>query len=191
MLISNRKTFVGLLLTALLCGCGSGSAPDGHAASTHKPAATRKHPLPDDGSRNLVSAVAAHKVASMPLQVKFALKARPDVGQPLDVDLVIVPLSGSIDRLSGKIEGSDGLSVEEGAQIAPLERPVEGTPIHHAIRVLPQRDGIFTFNAVLAVDSAGQTLTESYGMPLIAGAGMPDLPAKPTVGTPTTTAAAH
>ena len=190
MLIVNRNVYLGLALAALLWGCGSGSQPDGQGPTAHK-GAMRKHTLPEDGSRNLVSAVAAHKVASMPLQVKFALKARPDVGQPLEIDLVIVPLSGSIDRLSGEIEGTDGLSVEEGAQIAALERPVEGTAIHHAIRVTPHRDGIFTFNAVLTVDSAGQTLTESYGMPLIAGAGMPDLPAKPTVGTPTTTASAH
>jgi hypothetical protein len=191
MLIANRNIYLGVALAALLWGCGSGSQPDARALKAHQAASAHKQMRPDDGSRNLVSAVAVNKVASMPLQVKFALKARPDVGQPLDVDLVIVPLSGSVDRLSGKIEASDGLTVEDGAVIAPLDRPVEGTAIHHAIRVLPHRDGIFTFNAVLTVDSAGQTLTESYGMPLIAGAGIPDLPAKPTVGTPTTTASAH
>lgn len=190
MLIVNRNICLGLALAALLWGCGSGSQPNGLASTAHKPASARKQ-ASDDGLRNLVSAVAAKKVASMPLQVKFVLKARPDVGQPLDVDLVIVPLSGSVDRLSGKIEGTDGLSVEDGAQIASVDRPVEGTAIHHAIRVLPQREGIFTFNAVLTVDSAGQTLTESYGVPVIAGAGMPDLPAKPAVGTPTTTASTH
>lgn len=190
MLIAKRNIYLGLAVAALLWGCGSDSQPDARALRAQKAASAHKA-RPDDGSRNLVSAVAVNKVTSMPLQVKFALKARPDVGQPLDVDLVIVPLSGSVDRLSGKIEGTDGLSVEDGALIAPLDRPVEGTAIHHAIRVLPHHDGIFTFSAVLTVDSGGQTLTESYGMPLIAGAGMPDLPAKPTVGTPTTTASAH
>jgi hypothetical protein len=177
------------LAAVLLVGCGSGAHVPAVISKPHP--SVKKLPKPDDGSRNLVSAVTANKTGNLPLQVKFALKARPDVGQALDVDLVVVPLSASVDRIAGKIEGSDGLQIQDGAQLTPVDRPVEGTPLHHTIRVLPQRDGIFTFNAVLTVDSGGQSLSESYAMPLIAGAGLPDLPAKPTAATPTTTAAAH
>jgi hypothetical protein len=192
MWIATRNCALAVAATGLLWACGSHEATPGAKAS-HGPTAKRA-PKVDDGSRNLVSAVAANKSTTMPLQVKFALKARPDVGQPVDIDLVMVPLSGSVDRLSGKIEAGDGLEVQDGAQITPVDRPVEGTAIHHTVRILPKHDGIFTFNAVLTVDAAGQATTETYAMPVIAGAGLPDLPSSPNPAaqTPTPpTAAAH
>jgi hypothetical protein len=85
--------------------------------------------------------------------------------------------------------------VQDGAQILPVERPVEGTPLHHTLRVVPQRDGIFTFNAIVTVDAGGQSTTETYAMPLIAGSGLPELPTNPTPAptssAPPATAAAH
>ena len=128
----------------------------------------------------MVNAVADAKGGDpVPVQVKFQLKSRPDVAQPLDVDIVIVPISGSVDRVVGTVEGEDGLDIVDGGQIPAADRPAEGVSIAHTIRVLPKRDGIFTLSAVLTVDSAGQSNRETYSIPIIAGAGMPDLPAKP------------
>jgi len=127
-----------------------------------------------------VNAVADPKGGDpVPVQVKFQLRSRPDVAQPLDVDIAIVPVSGSVDRVVGTVEGEDGLDVVDGAQIPAADRPPEGVSIPHIIRVLPKRDGIFTLSAVLTVDSAGQSSRATYSIPIIAGAGMPDLPAKP------------
>jgi hypothetical protein len=193
MWIATRNCALAIAATGLLWGCGSHEATPG--AKVTRAASAKRPPKVDDGSRNLVSAVAANKSTTMPLQVKFALKARPDVGQPVDIDLVMVPLSGSLDRLSGKIEAGEGLEVQDGAQITPVDRPVEGTAIHHTVRVVPKHDGIFTFSAVLTVDAAGQATTETYAMPVIAGAGLPDLPAAPSSAAPApappATAAAH
>jgi hypothetical protein len=194
MWIATRNLAVAVAVAALAWGCGSHDGSSLPLPKLTKSSAVKKPAKPDDGTRELVSAVAANKTSTVPLQVKFALKARPDVGQPLDIDLVIVPLSASVDRIAGRVESSDGLDIQDGAQIAPLERPVEGTPIHHTLRVVPKRDGIFTFNAVLTVDAAGVSNSETYSMPLIAGAGMPDLQAAPTATPPSpapATAAAH
>ncbi len=185
MWIATRNVALAVAVTGLLWGCGSHDGTPGQKVTRAN--AARKAAKVNDGSQMLVSAVAATKPGTMPLQVKFALKGRPDVGQPLDVDLVIVPLSASVDRVVGKIEAGDGLDVQDGAQIAAIDRPVEGTAIHHAVRVLPKRDGIFTFNAILTVDSGGQSTSETYSMPLIAGAGVPELPAAPTASATTAT----
>jgi hypothetical protein len=126
----------------------------------------------------MVSAVPANKPGAVPLQVKFELRGRPDLGQPVDVDLMIVPLTGTMDRVSGKVQADEGLELVDGAQIPATERPVQGVPIEHLIKVLPKRDGIFTFSAILTVESGGQSSTETFSMPLIAGAGLTDLPAK-------------
>jgi hypothetical protein len=83
-----------------------------------------------------------------------------------------------MDRVSGKVQADEGLELVDGAQIPATERPVQGVPIEHLIKVLPKRDGIFTFSATLTVESGGQSSTETFSMPLIAGAGLTDLPAK-------------
>jgi hypothetical protein len=184
MWILGRKLALALLVAGLIGGCGGsphpGAAP---GAKSHAPSARALNPA-DALSPDLVSAVAANKSA-LPVQVKFELKGRPQVGQPVDIEVVIVPNSASVDRVSGKVEAEEGLNLVDGGQIPPAEHPAEGVPIRHNIRVQAQRDGIFTFNAIVTVDSAGQSTSETYSMPLIAGAGIPDLPAKAASSTPT------
>src|SRR5207249_6900936 len=68
-----------------------------------------------------------------------------------------LPISGALDRVSGKVEVGDGLELVAGGEIPPTERPVEGVPILHSIKVLPKKDGIFTVSAVLGVDAAGES----------------------------------
>ena len=178
-----RARNLGTLLATvgLLAACGSGST-DGAVA---RRAAAHKAVSPADAqARNMVNAVADAKGGDpVPVQVKFQLRSRPDVAQPLDVDIIIVPISGSVDRVVGTVEGEDGLDIVDGGQIPAADRPPEGVSIPHTIRVLPKRDGIFTLSAVLTVDSAGQSNRETYSIPIIAGAGMPDLPAKPAAST--------
>jgi hypothetical protein len=160
----------------MLGGCGSKEKTGAPAATlaVHK-AANPSASL----SRRMVSAVAANKPPAVPVQVRFELRERPIVAQPLDIDLVIVPMSAAIDRVSGKVVTEDGLDLVEGGEIAATERPAEGVPLEHTVKVLPQRDGIFTFRAVVTVDSGGQTSTETFSMPVIAGAGEKDTPAAP------------
>jgi hypothetical protein len=173
--------------TVILSGCGS-NEPAGKAAPAPKAqrAASAVHTL----SPNMVSALAANKPAAVPVQVKFALRARPAVSEPLDIGLVLLPTSAAIERLSGQVVTEDGLQLVEGAQIASTERPAEGVPIEHSVKVLPQHDGIYTFKAVITVDSGGQTSSESFSMPLIVGAGMGDTAPAPAAGGHSAAAAA-
>jgi hypothetical protein len=175
-----RARNLGTLLATvgLLAACGSGSTES--AAAARRAAAHRAVSPADAQARNMVNAVADAKGGDpVPLQVKFQLKSHPDVAQALDVDIIIVPISGSVDRVVGTVEGEEGLDIVDGGQIPAADRPPEGVSIAHTIRVLPKRDGIFTLSAVLTVDSAGQSNRETYSIPIIAGAGMPDLPTKP------------
>jgi hypothetical protein len=119
----------------------------------------------------MVSAVSGARTGPASVQLKFELRERPDVAQPLDIDLVILPGSATVDRLYGRVEVADGLQLTEGAQIAPSDRPGDGIPVRHSIKVLPTRDGIFTVNAVVSVDSAGQSWSQTFSIPVIVGAG--------------------
>ncbi len=136
----------------------------------------------------MVGAVSAGGAASPPVQVKFELRQRPGVAQPLDIDLAIVPASGTLDRVYGKVEAGEGLELAAGGQIQPTERPVEGIPILHSVKVLPRKDGIFTLNAVVTVDSGGQSSSQAFSIPVIVGGGLPEPPPKPGTAKPTTAA---
>ena len=159
-----------LAASVILVGCGSGETP-GVASAPAKPAATPRTAQPGDVvSPNMVSAASGARTGPATVQLKFELRERPELAQPLDIDVVILPASATLDRLSGRVETGDGLELAEGAQIAPTERPVEGIPIRHSIKVLPKRDGIFTVNAVVSMDAAGQSWSQSFSIPVIVGA---------------------
>ena len=181
-----RNAAAGLVIAALLCACGSSdkSAQSQAAArNSHKvlsPAQTL--------ARNMVSAATQTKPGSapIPLQVKFALRARPDVAQPLDIDLQLVPTASNLDRIFGKVEGDEGLELVGSDELAEAEKPVENTPIDRSIKVLPKKNGIYLVTAHVSVDIGGQISTQTYQLPVIAGSGIPDLPVKPAAPARTT-----
>ena len=171
----------GLLCAAVvLCGCSSGESPGAPAGSARPAPAAPRKPQPAAGlvSPDMVGAAATGS-GSAAVQVKFELKGRPAVAQPLDIDLAIVPSTGSFDRISGRVEVGEGLELAAGREIPPTDRPVQGVPILHSIRVLPKKDGIFTVNAVLSLESATQTSSQTFSIPVIVGSGLKE-PAKPS-----------
>jgi hypothetical protein len=190
MWILTRNTLAVLALAAAVGACGSGH--DSKAAA----APPADAPAVDAGgyaSRNMVAAVTSVAGSTaLPIQVKFELGQRPEVAQPLEVNIAIVPLSPNLDRIYGKVEGEEGLEVVDSAELSGLEKPAEGVPIQHVFKVLPKQDGIYTLTATLSgVDTAGQVTTQAYTIPIIAGRGFPDLPVKPTTAPPAKTAAAQ
>lgn len=160
----------------LMSGCGSRSQQGAATSATRTPAARKAINPADAISANMVSAVPVNKTPSVPVEVRFEVKDRPQIAQPVAVDLVIVPLSASVDRVSGKVQTEDGLDLLDGEQIPASDRPTEGVPIRHTVRVQPKQDGIFMFSVVVTVDAAGQSSSQTFTMPLIAGSGIPDLP---------------
>jgi len=182
--ILSRNIALSIAAAALLASCGSRSSGDGATQTASRPLTRKSLSAAQELSRNMVSAVAANKPSALPIQVKFELRDRPRVGQPVNLDLAIVPMSAAVDRVSGKVEGEEGLDIIDGADIAATDRPVEGAPIRQAVKVLPNQEGILSVHAVVAVDSGGQTSSEAYAIPLIvgaAGSGSPGVPGK-TVG---------
>ena len=174
----SRNLGLAVAAAALLAGCGTHS--DGTPGTqAHVKTITRKAVDPAKDTSHMVSAVAANKPSTLPVQLKFDLHDRPDIGQPLEVDLAIVPMSASVDRVAGSIQGEDGLEVLDGGQIAPTDHPTEGVPIRHSVKVLPKREGLFTLHAVLTVDAAGQASSGNYSVPVIAATKPPEASDKP------------
>jgi hypothetical protein len=170
---------LALALTVLVAGCGSGSQSGAPSKAVKAPTARKPLSPIDQLSPNLVPAVATGKVGATLLEVKFELAGPPTVGTPVDVDMVIVPTADNLDRVSGTVQGDDGLDILSGGTIAPVDRPPFGTPIHQALKVVARRDGIYALSANLSVDSGGQTLNPVFSMPVIGGNGLGDAGAAP------------
>src|SRR5207302_1124626 len=120
-----RCSAAALGAVAILGACSSGETP-GAAASAARPSqAAQRKSLPSNVlSPDMVSAVSAGGTGAPAVQVKFELRQRPGVAQPVDIDLAIVPASGALDRVSGKVEVGDGLELGAGGQLPPLHRPL-------------------------------------------------------------------
>ena len=164
---------LALALALAAVACSSKSEPGPPPAKA--PAVVKRVATPAETlSPDLVTAVTTGKNGASMLQVKFELRAKPEVGDPVDVDLVIVPQVDNIDSISGTVQGEDGLEVVSGDAVAPAEKPAFGTPIHRDLKVRAKRDGIFTLSVAMAVESGGQTLSPVYTIPVIAGNGLVD-----------------
>ena len=156
-------------------GSGSGAAPANKASPVAKAANIVRRPLD-----TMVAAVSATK-GGPPVELKFELRERPQVGQPLDIDIALLPVSPNLERVHANFQASDGLDLISGGETAQIEKPQDGVPIHHTIRILPKRDGIFVVSAVVSVDSANESLSRSFSIPVIAGEGLAELAAKSEV----------
>jgi hypothetical protein len=183
----------GLALGA--AGCGSKS-DTGAAASKVKAATVRKPLTPADQlSPNLVPAVATGKAGAGLLQVKLEMAAPPVVGDPVDIDMVILPTADNLDRFSGTIQGDDGLEIVAGDTIAPVEKPLYGNPVHHSLKVRAKHDGIYILTASISVESGGQVQNPVFSFPVIGGNGLSDTGSAPAPGPnparPPTASAAH
>jgi hypothetical protein len=163
-----------------LAACGSGDKPATAAGSGQ----ARKQPkvmVPTKpGERALTDMVAAVSAAKggPPVELKFALSIRPEVGQALDVDVAVVPRAPVPDSLSVSFQVADGLDIVEGSQLERVNQLADGTPIHHVVKILPKRDGIFSLTAVVSFAVANQDWLRTFSIPVIAGEGLPEQVAK-------------
>jgi hypothetical protein len=182
---STRISRVSLTVAAAalllgLGGCGSSSSSSGSSGdAAHSSQKKARRPI-DPSNRapeDMVTAVTAGK-GGPPVGLKFELRAAPEAGQALDVDLVVIPDAVAIERIEAKFQGGENLSVVEGGELAYVEKPTQGSVIRHVVRVLPKQDGIFTLSATVTVDLANDSITRTFTIPVVVGEGLPELTAK-------------
>jgi hypothetical protein len=175
------------LASGLLCLSACGSAEDARTAlSSLHTKAHKAHPAAlanrsgEEDVRDMVSAVNTNRAAS-PVQVKFSLAQRPELGQVVELHVAVLPGSPGPDRVATNFQATEGLEIVDGGDMDIVDKPSEGVPLRHVLKILPRRDGIFAVTAVVSMDIDHQTTTRTFSIPLIAGAGLPELAGKPEV----------
>ncbi len=171
---------IALVLTLAGCGSSSQSDPSAHGKKKLHVAAPT-----DPSARSPTDMVAAVSVAKSgpPVSLKFELREPPQVGQPLDLDLVILADAPAISRIYAKFNSGEGLDLLDGGQLEQVDKPAAGAVIRHVVRVLPKQNGIFTVSATVSVDLGNDSLTRVYSIPVIVGDGLAESPAKAEVAT--------
>jgi hypothetical protein len=175
---SGRVVAVACLTLAGTLACGSqekSSVPGAGVSKTHKAKAAKPNGQPDLG--DMVAAVGASR-AGPPVEMKFLLSARPEVGQVVDVDVALIPRAPLPDTLAASFQAVEGLEIVDGAQLEQVEKLANGSPIHHIVKIIPKRDGIFALSAVVTFSQDNQDLNRTFSIPVIAGEGLPQHVAK-------------
>lgn len=171
--IGIRKTaWLGAVTLCLLVGiaaCDSAADDSTSSASSGGP----KVPKSDKTAKlaaHMVSAVSA-TTGSSAVDVKFELTQRPEVGKPVDISLVFIP-GTTLDRLYARFTGMDGLEVIKGEETEQFARPAVGAALTHTLTVVPKRNGIFSVQAIVLMDSERESVSRSFAIPFIAGSGI-------------------
>ena len=160
-----------IALAAMLAACGRGEeqtaatpatpATDGKAAD----AAAAPAESPDD--KRMANAVATGKVAA-PVDLKYDVLAKPDVGQPFEIELALLPRLAA-DALEVEVTGIPGLTVVSGGA-SRFEGITAGE--RYVAKVLVQADaqGIYYANVVAKMITPAQTEVRTFSVPVVVGA---------------------
>ena len=167
----------GALVAAagLLAGCGyfSGSHPGTGAHSAAKPKVHAPPPPSDPAAKALAGMVAAvaPSGAQAPIDLRFSIRDRPQVGQEDEIDYAVIPQNPGVETIRLVFGSVEGLQVVSHGPPLAAVKPAAGVPIFGSVTVRPVKAGLFTLTAAVAVDSATQSVVWPFSIPVIAGEG--------------------
>lgn len=169
-----QKAWSGWVLVASLAaglgGCDSGDSASHQAASSAKKIAA---PISDALRKTQGMVKAVTSGAAVAVDLRFELTQRPEIGKPTDIVFALIP-TAPLERLYARFQPEDGLELVQGAETAQITRPVVGEPVNHTVTVTARRDGIFTIRATVLMDSASDSISRGFLVPVIAGSGLPE-----------------
>ncbi|MFO7277494.1 MAG: hypothetical protein DIU56_010700 [Pseudomonadota bacterium] len=163
-----------VVLACVSCGISEEGASGGASATAIVATQPAQSGTAQAGARSadMVRAVGGG-ASSGPVELLFDLKSRPEVGEPVDIELALTPTT-ELTRVEATFRAGEGLELRSGAEMPVLERPEPGVPVSHVLTIVPRRDGIFSVMAIVHADSSDAARTVTFSIPIIAGAGITD-----------------
>jgi hypothetical protein len=141
---------------------GSEPVPTPHVSV---PAAVRKGPSAADLTVGMVEAASQGK-SQVPVQLKFDLPRRPIVGQPIDINIAVLP---QIDANAGAIQvtGGEGLTVAPGMSQIELPLVDAGQVYRQGITVNASTTGVLLLNLTVLLKHDELAESRAFSIPLI------------------------
>jgi len=155
-----------------LAACGYwGGSPTRPGAQ--RPAAKHLPPPVDPAIKALAGMVEAVGPSGHqpPVELRFSIRDRPQVGQPDEIDYALIPQAPGLDEIRLDFAALNGLEVVNHGPALAAIKPAIGVPIFGSVTVRPVKAGLFTLTAAVAVQSPNQSVVWPFTIPVIAGEG--------------------
>lgn len=161
---------VPLLCTALLIGAchrDSGTPPAPAASQTpHVRAPVAKQgPTAAELTVGMVQAAAQGK-SELAVELKFDLPRRPTLGQPLDINIALMPQIDA-DPAEIQVTGGDGLTLAPGANHFNLAAVQAGQVYRQSFTVTPSAEGVLLLSLSVSLKHDDTAETRAFSIPLI------------------------
>jgi hypothetical protein len=159
-------------LAALLVACGGGGEEEPKPAPVKK--VTRQKQVENDAQaiaaadeKRMANAVSTGKTTA-PVDLKFDLPAKPDVGQPFVIELAFMPRLPA-DVLEVEVAGNPGLALVDGGT-ARFDDVQSGS--RHVLEVHARADaaGLYYLTVVARMVNKVQTEARTFSVPVAVGA---------------------
>ncbi|MGC2459707.1 MAG: hypothetical protein WA446_01830 [Steroidobacteraceae bacterium] len=175
-MVWRSRALATIAMAVLLAACGQAAHKAGAAGQSQQQNRDMYlgHRTGDTLDPDMVTAVStAH--SSTPISMKFRVSARPVVGTPLRVVVVLIPAADvGISHIHASFQPGEGLQMQAERNF-DVNDPSAGAGIEQELSVVPQQPGVLSLNATIMVDMDSGSLARSYSIPLIAS----DNPSQP------------
>jgi len=162
-------------LVFVVCSCASLTACNGDSGAPTPVAATphirphlpaKKGPTAAELTAGMVEAVPQGK-SQLGVALKFDLRQKPTVGQPLDVDIAVMP---QIDAAAAQVQitGGEGLTVAQGADQIELPNVQANEVYRESFKVTPGADGVLLLGLTVSLKHDDMTESRVFSIPIIA-----------------------
>ncbi len=104
--------------------------------------------------------------SELAVELKFELQRRPTVGQPLDINIAVLPQINA-DPAEIQVTGGDGLTVAPGANHFNLAAVQAGQVYRQSLTVMPSAAGVTLLSLTVSLKHDDQADTRVFSIPLI------------------------
>jgi hypothetical protein len=168
-LAAATRVLVVACLAAALAACGGGdkSADQPDITPTRKNGGDKAASATvAPGDERMATAVATGKT-SAPVDLQYDLLAKPDVGQPFEIELALLPRLAA-DTLEVEVSGIPGLTLVSGGSVK-FEGITAGE--RYTSKVLARADaaGLYYVNVVVRMITKVQTEARAFSIPVVVG----------------------
>ena len=164
---TGRVLFLCSVAAMTACHGDSGAQPQAAPTPHVRPALpAKKGPTAAELTVGMVEAVSQGK-SQVEVQLKFDLRQKPIVGQPLDVDIAVMP---QIDAGGAEVQitGGDGLTVAEGANQIALPRVQAQEVYKQSFKVTPTAEGVLLLGLTVSLKHDEMIESRVFSIPVIA-----------------------
>ena len=157
-----------IFLLAALAGCDREPQDAQGPAAATSAKQSKAAPADEAALKRMVSGVSAGKEDST-VDLKFELKARPQIGQPLAIDVALLPKLAA-DTMRVTYISTDALAVQTATLPGEYHNVQVGGVYRHEVTVIPRDNGVYYVSAVVVLDSETGSATRTFAIPVLVGA---------------------